>query len=248
MLALADHRADELLLPCHPAGIPFFGRVLGTWFNFTETGEANGLITGQVLLAFGEIDVQIAPVVIVFHLVNRLDIHSAEDSNDFPDGIGFDGDDVVRFDAREVFNRFAEQLGAAARVGCIDFAGFAIACGHAGIAWNRDRADLAIVEVTGHHDDGVRTRDIAVAALAGFGIDEVCAGDGHTLAVPVVVFADKENIDPGFALKACLGVLNGLKEGDNATGLAGDALEDHPGAERAEAKCRDQWNLPPEAA
>ena len=81
MLALADHRADQLLLPCHPAGIPFFGRVLGTWFNFTETGKANGLITGQVLLAFGEIDVQIAPVVIVFHLVNRLDIHAAEDSN-----------------------------------------------------------------------------------------------------------------------------------------------------------------------
>ena len=248
MLALADHRADQLLLPCHPAGIPFFGRVLGTWFNFTETGEANGLITGQVLLAFGEIDVQIAPVVIVFHLVNRLDIHAAEDGNDFLNGIWFDGDDVIRFDTREVFNRFAEQLGAAACIGCIDFARFAIACGDAGIARNRDCADFAIVEVTGHHNDGVGAGDIAVAAFAGFGIDEVGAGDGHPLAISVVVFADKENIDPRLALKACLGVLNGLKEGDNATGLAGDALQDHPSAERAEAECREQWDFPPEAA
>ena len=235
MLPLTNHRANELLLPRHPAGIPFFGRVLCAGFNFTEAGKANGLITGQVLLAFREIDVKIAPVVIVFHLVNRLDIHAAEDGNDFPDGIGFDGDDVVRFDAGEVFNRFAEQLGAAAGVGCVDFAGFAIACGDAGVAWNRDCADFAIVEVTGHHDDGVSAGDVAVAALAGFGIDEVGAGDWHPLSVPVVVLANEENIDPGLTVEAGFRVFDRLKEGDNATGFAGDALEDHPGAERTEA-------------
>lgn len=196
MLALADHRADELLLPRHPAGIPFFRRVLCAGFNFAEAGKADGLIAGQVLLAFGEVDMQIAPVVIVFHLVNRLDIHAAEDGNDFLNGIRFDGDDVIRFDACEVFNRFSEQLGAAACIGCIDFASFAIPCGHARVARNRDCADFAIVEVTGHHNNGVGSGDVSVATFASFGIDEVGAGDGHPLAVPVVILANEENIDP----------------------------------------------------
>ena len=235
MLALADHRADELLLPRHPAGIPFFGGVLCAGFNFAEAGKADGLIAGQVLLAFGEVDVEIAPIVIVFHLVNRLDIHAAEDGNDFLNGIWFDGDDVIRFDAREVFHRFAEQLGATARVGCIDFARFAITCGDARVARNRDCADFAIVEVTGHHNDGVGAGDIAVAALAGFGIDEVGAGDRHPLAVSVVIFPNEENIDPGLTVEAGFRVFDRLKEGDNSTGLAGDALEDHPGAQRAKA-------------